>query len=42
MGYTRNRYSVPAALANQVISLRVYADRLVMVARAQVIAKPGR
>jgi len=36
--FERNRYSVPATLANQVISLRVYADRLVMVARAEVIA----
>ena len=26
--FERNRYSVPAALANQVISLRVYADKL--------------
>jgi hypothetical protein len=40
--FERNRYSVPAALANQVISLRVYADRLVMVARAQVIAEHVR
>ena len=40
--FERNRYSVPAALANQVISLRVYADRLVMVARAEVIAEHVR
>lgn len=40
--FERNRYSVPAALANQVISLRVYADRLVMVARAEVIAEHER
>lgn len=40
--FERNRYSVPAALANQVISLRVYADRLVMVARAVVIAEHAR
>jgi transposase len=40
--FERNRYSVPAALANQVISLRVYADRLVMVARSAVIAEHQR
>ena len=40
--FERNRYSVPAALANQVISLRVYADQLVMVARAEVIATHQR
>ena len=40
--FERNRYSVPAALANQVISLRIYADRLVMVARAEVIAAHER
>ena len=40
--FERNRYSVPAALANQVISLRVYADRLVIVAHAQVTAEHVR
>lgn len=40
--FERNRYSVPAALANQIVSLRVYADRLVLVARAQVVAKHVR
>ncbi len=33
-----NRYSVPASFANRPVSLRVYADRLVIVAEAQVIA----
>lgn len=37
--FERNRYSIPAALANQVISLRVYADRLVIVARNEVVAE---
>lgn len=36
--YDNNRYSVPASFANRPVSLRVYADRLVMVAEAQVIA----
>lgn len=36
--YDNNRYSVPASYANRPVSLRVYADRLVMVAEAQVIA----
>lgn len=40
--FERNRYSVPAAFANQVISLRVYADCLVMVAHGEVIAEHVR
>ena len=40
--FERNRYSVPAALANQVISLRVYAECLVMVAHGEVIAEHAR
>ena len=36
--FEHNRYSVPASFANRVISLRVYAERLVVVAEAQVIA----
>lgn len=36
--FERNRYSVPATYANRPISLRVYADQLVFVAEAQVIA----
>ena len=36
--YDHNRYSVPASFANRPVSLRVYADRLVIVAEAQVIA----
>ena len=40
--YDRNRYSVPASFANRPVSLRVYADRLVIVAEAQVIAVHDR
>jgi len=36
--HEHNRYSVPASFANRPISLRVYSDRLVMVAEALVIA----
>jgi len=36
--YDHNRYSVPASFANRPVSLRVYADRLVIVAEARVIA----
>ena len=37
--FETNRYSVPASFANRVVSLRVYADKLVVVAEAQVIAE---
>jgi len=40
--FDRNRYSVPATFANRPISLRIYADRLVIVAEAQVIAEHQR
>jgi transposase len=40
--FEHNRYSVPASFANRVVSLRVYADKLVMVAEAQVIAEHVR
>ena len=39
IAFERNRYSVPAAFANRAVSLRVYADRLVIVAEAQVNAR---
>lgn len=42
VSFELNRYSVPAAFANQAISLRVYAGRLVMVAEAGVIAEHPR
>ena len=42
IGFERNRYSVPAAFANRTVSLRVYADRLVIVAEARVVAEHAR
>ncbi len=36
--HEQNRYSVPASFANRPVSLRVYPDRLVIVAEAQVVA----
>lgn len=38
----RNRYSVPASYANRPVSVRLYADRVVMVAEGQVIAEHPR
>ena len=38
----RNRYSVPASFANRPISLRVYPDRIVIVAEGQVIGEHRR
>lgn len=40
--FERNRYSVPASFANRPVSLRVYADRLVLVAEGQVVAEHER
>ena len=40
--FERNRYSVPASFANRAVSLRVYADRLVIVAEGQVVAEHPR
>jgi hypothetical protein len=40
--FDRNRYSVPATFANRPISLRVYADRLVMATEGQEIAQHER
>lgn len=40
--FDRNRYSVPATFANRPISLRVYADRLVMATEGQEIAQHVR
>ncbi len=36
--FEHNRYSVPASFANRVVSLRVYAERLVIVAEARQVA----
>ena len=40
--FERNRYSVPAAFANCVVSLRAYAERIVLVAEAKVVAEHER
>jgi len=40
--HEHNRYSIPASFANRPVSLRVYADRLVIVAEAAVIAQHER
>jgi hypothetical protein len=40
--FERNRYSVPAAFANRVVSLRAYANRLVLVAEGRVVAEHQR
>jgi len=40
--FEHNRYSVPASFANRAISLRVYPERLVIVAEAQVVAEHTR
>jgi len=40
--HEHNRYSVPASFANRPVSLRVYPDRLVVVAEANVIATHER
>ncbi|MEN2675959.1 IS21 family transposase, partial [Herbaspirillum huttiense] len=38
----RNRYSVPSSFANRPVSLRIYADRLVIVVEGQAIAEHER
>lgn len=40
--FERNRYSVPASYANRPVSLRVYADRLVVVAEGKVLCEHQR
>ena len=38
----RNRYSVPASFANRPVSLRVYPERIVVVAEGQVVCEHRR
>ena len=38
----RNRYSVPASFANRPVSLRVYPERIVVVAEGQVLCEHAR
>src|SRR3954471_2213599 len=40
--FDRNRYSVPASFANRPVSLRVYPDRIVVVAEGAVICEHRR
>lgn len=40
--FDRNRYSVPAAFANRPVSVRVYADKIIVVAEGQKIAEHQR
>jgi hypothetical protein len=40
--FDRNRYSVPASFANHRVSLRVYPDRLVVVAEGGIICEHAR
>lgn len=42
ISYDRNRYSVPAEHAGQRISLRAYADRIVVVAEGREVARHAR
>ncbi len=42
VAFERNRYSVPASFANRPVSLRAYAERLVIVAEGQVVAEHAR
>ena len=42
MPIDRNRYSVPAQWANTVVSVRLTADRVRMVADGQLIAEHSR
>jgi transposase len=42
VSFERSRYSVPASFANRPVSLRVYADQLVIVAEGQIVARHVR
>jgi hypothetical protein len=42
INFERNRYSVPASLANRPVSLRVYPERLVVVAEGSILCEHGR
>ena len=42
ISFERTRYSVPATFANERVSLRIYADRLVVVAEGKVICEHQR
>jgi hypothetical protein len=38
----RNRYSVPASFANRPVSVRVYAERIVVVGEGQIVCEHRR
>ena len=40
--FERNRYSVPASYANRPVSLRVYAERVVVAAEGQIVCEHAR
>jgi hypothetical protein len=40
--FERNRYSVPASFANRPVSLRIYPDRIVVVAEGSVVCEHQR
>jgi len=42
INFERHRYSVPASFANRRISLRIYPDRLVVVAEGQIVCEHPR
>jgi hypothetical protein len=42
ISFERNRYSVPASLANRPVSLRVYPDRIVVAAEGQILCDHPR
>jgi hypothetical protein len=42
IAFDRNRYSVPASYANRPVSVRAYADRVVVAAEGQIIAEHTR
>lgn len=42
ISFERNRYSVPASLANRPVSLRIYPDRLVVAAEGSILCEHAR
>lgn len=42
ISFERNRYSVPASFANRPVSLRIYPDRLVVVAEGNILCEHPR
>jgi len=40
--FDRNRYSVPASFANRPVSLRIYPERIVVVAEGQILCEHAR